>query len=217
MQFLAPVLLLLLPLCTFAPGFWLVRRFRWTPIETLCGSVGLSLILLYLAAGILYVFARQHQTAGYFAVSALCAVAALASWRDIARLWRSLRVRRTLVAFGFLLLWTLTVLSMIRVYSGGTWMGDWLEHFQRCLYFLQGFPLHTAIFENYQLPARPPLMNLVGAFFLGQTADRFELFQLIFTFLNLLVFLPAVLILPALAGRGCRLRASSGHWPFSSP
>ena len=43
-------------------------------------------------------------------------------------------------------------------------------------------------------------MNELAAYFLGQTADRFEVFQLIFSFLNLLMFLPCCLIMPALAG-----------------
>jgi len=48
-------------------------------------------------------------------------------------------------------------------------------------------------------------MNVVAAYFLAQTEDRFELFQLVFSFLNLLIFLPCCLILPALA-RGLRRR-----------
>ena len=50
-------------------------------------------------------------------------------------------------------------------------------------------------------------MNLLGAFFLAQTADRFEYFQVVFAFLNLLVFLPCYLILPAVAFRGRRRAA----------
>jgi len=43
-------------------------------------------------------------------------------------------------------------------------------------------------------------MNVVAAYFLGQSEDRFELFQITFTFLNLLVFLPCCLIMPAIGG-----------------
>src|ERR1035438_8949248 len=42
-------------------------------------------------------------------------------------------------------------------------------------------------------------MNVLGAFFLGLTSDRFEIFQLVFAFLNLLLFLACCLMLPALA------------------
>ena len=53
------LLLLLLPVCSFAPGFFFLRKLRWNPLEKLCGSIGLSLILLYLASwGIYCVGAR---------------------------------------------------------------------------------------------------------------------------------------------------------------
>ena len=53
------LLLLLLPVCSFAPGFFFLRNLRWNPLEKLCGSIGLSLILLYLASwGIYCVGAR---------------------------------------------------------------------------------------------------------------------------------------------------------------
>jgi hypothetical protein len=200
--------LVLLLVCSFAPGFFLVRRFRWTPIEKLCGSVGLSLILLYLAAWAIYVLAPRCQPAAYFAISTVCAVLAAIAWRDLRVLFGIAQVRRALAGFGFLLVWSWSLLAMIRVYSGAGWTGDWLEHFQRCLFFLQRFPVDTAIVGHYQLSARPPLMNVLGAFFLGQAGDGFDVFQFVFLFLNLLPFLACRLLMPALGGPGKRL----GKW-----
>jgi 4-amino-4-deoxy-L-arabinose transferase-like glycosyltransferase len=195
----------LLAVCSFAPGFFIVRRFRWNPLEKLCGSVGLSLILLYLAAWAIYVFAPATQPVADFAVSTLCLVLAGARRRDIKTLFGIARVRRALVGFGFLLAWCFLMLAIIRVYSGAGWAFDWLEHFQRSLFFLQRFPVGTSILAGYQLPARPPLMNVLGAFFLGPAGDRFEVYQFVFVFLNLLPFLACCLLLPALAGRRTRL------------
>ena len=45
---------LLLVLCSFFPGFLLVRRLRWSPLEKLNASIALSLILVYLATFVLY-------------------------------------------------------------------------------------------------------------------------------------------------------------------
>jgi 4-amino-4-deoxy-L-arabinose transferase-like glycosyltransferase len=128
--------------------------------------------------------------------------------RDIGALLGIARVRRALAGFGFLTVWSFLVLAMIRVYSGCGWTADWLEHFQRSLFFLQRFPVQTVIYPGYQLPARPPLMNLLGAFFLGQAGDRFEVFQLVFPVLNLLPFLACCLLMPALEGKRQRL----GKW-----
>ncbi|HKE23707.1 MAG TPA: hypothetical protein VKB88_15185 [Bryobacteraceae bacterium] len=92
------------------------------------------------------------------------------------------------------------MVAAIRNYSGASWASDWLEHFQRSLYFLYRFPVSTGIMNHYTLAARPPLMNLVAAFFLAQTGDRFENFQAVFVLLNLLPFLACWMLLPRLAG-----------------
>ena len=199
--------LALLAVCCFTPGFFFVRRLRWSPLEKLCGSAALSLILLYLAAWGIYCFsmarsggaARIHPLA-FALVSSVCVGLGVAAFRDIVRLLRWPAVTRLLKGLLFLLAWTFCVLAMIRVYSGGGWFGDWLEHFHRSLFFMTPFPTDTPIVGYWKLSARPPMMNVVAGFFLGQAGDRFEVFQVVFSSLNLLVFLPAALIMPALAG-----------------
>jgi hypothetical protein len=197
------LLLALLPLCSFFPGFFLVRRLRWSPLEKLGAAVGSSLILLYLAAFAIYAGGLPWRTAAW-AVAAVCLTLGLVVRRDAARLVGSPQVRNVVLGYLFLLGWMFTILAMIRHYSGGGWVGDWLEHFNRTVFFLDGFPRDSMAFPGpYPMPARPPLMNLVAALFLAQAGEQFELFQVAFTFLNLLVFLPCCLIAPALA-RGVR-------------
>ena len=195
--------MLLLVVCGFPAGFFLTRNLRWSPMEKLCGSIGASYGLLYLAFGTIY----QLTPVGAEIPRKLLALVSIASLgsgfvvrRDLVRLFRSFRVRQTVAGFCFLFVWTLVVLAMIRNYSGADWYGDWLEHFQRSLFFLHHFPTNSPILFGYELPARPPAMNLLAAFFLRQTGDRFEVFQVIFSFFNLLMFLPCCLIMPALAG-----------------
>jgi hypothetical protein len=191
--------LLLLSLCCFAPGFLLVRRLRWSGLEKLCGAIALSLILLWLAVWGVYVLAPGAQPGAYYAIAALCAAAGAIAWRDARALFRGARVRHAVAGYGFVLGWTLLILCIIRVYSGAIWSGDWLEHFQRTLYFLHHFPKETPVYGDYLLPARPPMMNVLAALFLGLTADRYEIFQLVFAFLNLLLFLPCCLAIPLVA------------------
>ena len=193
------LLLCLLPLCSLAPGFYCLRKLPWSPLEKLCGSVALSLVLLYLASWGIYCFVPRGASGPLFAaVPLLCVVLGILARQDLSRLLRSFRVRRVVLGFAFLLLWTVVMLAMIRNYSGLGWFGDWLEHFQRSLFFLHRFPADTPIVMGYRLPARPPMMNVLAAFFLAQTQDRFELFQVASAFLNLLMFLPCCLMLPAL-------------------
>jgi hypothetical protein len=198
-----PLLFALFPLCSFAPGFYFVRQFAWNPMEKFCSSVGLSLILIYLASWALFCLGPRDGgealTMGYsVCVSLVCLTLAIAARKDIAALFRSPSVRRCALGYAFLFGWTLAVLAVIRHYSGFGWGQDWLEHFQRTLFFLHRFPASTPVMGGYQLPARPPMMNVLAGFFLAQTEDRFDLFQVIFTFFNLLLFLPCCLLMPAL-------------------
>jgi 4-amino-4-deoxy-L-arabinose transferase-like glycosyltransferase len=193
--------ILLLAVCGFFPGFFFVRRLRWTPLEKLCGSIGLSLVFLYAAVFAVYCFGPVQQRPAYWAIAATSALPGILTGRDAWRLFRSFRVRHTLLAFGFLLAFTFAMLAMIRVYSGAGWAADWAEHFQRSLFFLDRLPAQTQFIDIYALPARPPMQNVLAAFFLGLTADRFEIFQAIFGVLNTLMFLPCVLLMPALGFR----------------
>jgi hypothetical protein len=190
--------LLLLAVCSFVPGFIAVRRLPWNPLEKLGGSIGLSLTVLYLVCFGAYCFAPGSLTAVCRAFAVASVLLGILAWKDIVRLVRSYGARQALAGYGFLLAWTLAILCMIRNYSGALWAGDWAEHFQRTLFFLHRFPTRVPIVGDYKLPARPPMMNVLGAFFLAQTADRYEIFQLVFAFLNLLLLLPCCLMLRAL-------------------
>ena len=120
--------LVLLVVCSFAPGFFFVRRLRWSGLEKLCGSIALSLVLLWLASWGIYILAPP---AAYFGLAAVCGVAG-----HDRRQRRRAPVRRLAgpprdLPVSFLLAWTLLVLAVIRNYSGALWGGDWMEHFQR--------------------------------------------------------------------------------------
>jgi hypothetical protein len=170
-------------------------------METLCAAIGLSLILIYLVTGLIYVSTSTSLSAAILlGTSTLSIALGLVSRKDMLRLFRSSRVKRAILGYIFLLAWVIVLLGMIRVYSGAGWHADWLEHFQRTLFFLARLPPTTLFANVYLLPARPPLMNVLGAYFLGQTADRFESFQIVFSFLNLLVFFSCCLIMPAIVG-----------------
>ena len=194
------LVLALFVVCVFAPGFFFLRRLAWSPMEKLAGSIGLSLIMLYLVAWEHYCLSLGTGARLFYGISAISVALGVVARKDLLRMLRASRVRGALLGFSFLVVWTLLILFMIRNYSGAGWFGDWLEHFQRTLFFLHHLPPDTTLLGGYQLPARPPMMNVLASFFLAQTEDRFEIFQVVFTLLNLLVYLPCCLILPALAG-----------------
>jgi hypothetical protein len=191
--FAVPLLILLF--CSFDPGFFCLRRVRWTPLEKFCASVGLSFILVWLANWILFLLGANNAV-GCGAITVCCVILAALSFRDALRVLRSPRVLQAAAGFTFLLTFTLVALAAIRNYSGAGWAGDWLEQFSRSLFYLHHFPKDTQMFGGYSMPSRPPGLNIIAAYIMAQTGDRFENFQITYTFLNLLLFLPCCLMLP---------------------
>jgi hypothetical protein len=190
------LVLLALIICAYSPGFFLVRKLAWSPLEKFCGGVGLSLILVWLSSWFVYVFLPSAWTPAAWSITGLCALLGLLAWPDTRRLFAVRRVRRTAIAFVFLLAWSYTILGTVRHYSGGGWEGDWLEHFQRTLVYFHHLPAQTSIIGGYVVPSRPPLGHVITALMMGLTEDRFEIYQVVFTFLNTLPFLACCLLLP---------------------
>ena len=78
-------------IAAFAPGFALVRRLRWSPLEKLCGSIGSSMLLLYVVAWGTFCFSPREEAGdgvwmaaqlltGAAAIDITC-LAAIDGWR----------------------------------------------------------------------------------------------------------------------------------------
>jgi hypothetical protein len=174
--------------CVLLPGAVLARPLRFEPLEQLCVAIGMSLIVLYVAA--FGLFATGASTIHYALVTAALLALSVAGRRSLRALLSYGEVRSALLLFGILFLWSLAATALIRHFGGGGWALDWLEHYERSLFFLGHFPEEHLFLDRYWLPARPPLMNLVTSFFLAQVGENFALFQVAFLFLNLLVVVP---------------------------
>lgn len=189
----------LLLVTSIGPGWLVVRHIRWSASERFCAAIATSLGVLYLAAGLIYCFDLPRASYGILSLASLAAV--VGCRQELRALAGDRRVRAMLLGFGLLFVWALLLLAMVRNYSGGAWTHDWLEHYQRSVFFLERQPLETRFGFVYPLPARPPFMSLLGAFYLGQVGERYELFQIACAFLNLLVFIPGCLLLRCFAPR----------------
>ena len=186
------LLLFCFAVCSVGPGLFCLRRTRLAPAEKLVASVGLSYLLVYLGSFAWYL--SRLGPAWQWTVPLTGLAFTLLSARDLWRLSRHPHVRRVLSALGLFLLWAIVLLSFVRHYGGGTWSGDWLEQYQRTLFFLHHKPAGTLMIGTFPLPARPPMMNLIAASFLAVAGPQYDNFQVVYLFLNALVFLPACLI-----------------------
>jgi hypothetical protein len=192
------LLLALLVVCSVGPGWFFVRRLRWSGGEKWCASIALSLAILYGTSFLIYLLDLPGSS--YWLVSLACTALTVLSAADLRRLLARRRIRRWCLGFGVLFGWSLLLLALARHYSGGTWSQDWYEHYDRARFFLDHRGRSVTLFYG-ELAARPPFMNLVAAHFLAQVGAEYPYFQLICLWLNLLVFFALCLIAPALAGR----------------
>jgi hypothetical protein len=195
------VLLLVLFAANLAgPGLYLLRTVRWSPGEKFCASVALSQFILFLLSFGFY--CADMPAPAFWLISVFGAAATFVVRDDLRRLWESHAVKAQVRAYLILLPLGLCMMALIRVYAGGIWAGDWLEHYQRVMFFLQHKPMNELFIDTYLLPARPPMMNVIAAAYMAQLGETsFAAFQLVFLLLNLLVVMPCVLLLPVLGAR----------------
>ena len=97
------------------------------------------------------------------------------------------------IPFSLLVAWTVGLQGLIRHYSGGDWCCDWVEHYQRSVFFLEHWPKDFLFIGRYSLTGRPPFMNVVCAFFMGLAGSEFAVYQIVSSLLTLLVFFPCCL------------------------
>ena len=173
-------------------GLPLVARLPFAADERLTLGVLAGGVAVYLAAGAIY--CSGLPATAYWALPVAAAGALAWRWPAVRALVREAPARRLLVCWLILAGWCLGLLVLVRSYSGGEWVGDWIEHYQRARFFLERQPLDTVFLRVYPLPARPPLANLVGTALLGLTEPSFAQYQICSTLLATLAFFPAALL-----------------------
>ena len=143
---LAIKLICLLVVCSVGPGLWVVRKWRASPLEKLCGATAVLFILIYLASFALFLVGAPEVI--YWIASAACAAIGVSNWRQAAVILRRGRSRAAVLCFIALLIWDFLHLAMIRHYGGGIWSGDWHEHYGRTRYFLHLLPTNFLFLDH---------------------------------------------------------------------
>jgi len=96
-------------------------------------------------------------------------------------------------------IWILGLQAFISVYGSSGWYGDWYEHYERSIFFLDRLPVDSRfLHEMWSLAARGPLFNSVCAFFMNTGRD-FASYQVFATVLNTSVVLPLALLIRDMA------------------
>lgn len=122
---------------------------------------------------------------------------------------RSLPARDGVLIWLALTFWVVGLQGVIVVYGATAWFGDWYEHYERSLFFVEQAPATTRFLLNtWSLPARGPLFNAAAGFMMNFLGKDFSTFQVISTTLNTLAVLSLALLFRDLSG----LRQRSALW-----
>lgn len=175
------------------------------PVRNMADSLeawctGIAWALGTTALGVFAVFAMGLPN-GWFSVPLLMiGLVAVIRRRRVAGLAADPAVREAFWCWTLLSLWGLALLACVFSFSGGVWMGDWEEHYQRPLLHLRLRAEDAEFRQLFTLPARPPLANLADAALLWLTDASFARHQVFMFLLNSLAFLPAALFCRTLGG-----------------
>ena len=96
------LLLLLLPVSLIAPGWAIVRQWPWHYREKITAALGLSLIVIYIIAAVVYVLGMPWWSV-WIATAVFVYLCTSAS-KDLLLLWRRTALRSMLKAYALLLL-----------------------------------------------------------------------------------------------------------------
>jgi hypothetical protein len=212
----AAILFTALAACSIGPGLLLLPWMHVDDDEKSVVVVGVSLLAVFLAAFGIYL-ARLPVGCGW-AVTAACVACIGFRWSTLLRLLAHPVVRVQLAGLALVLGHSLLLQASIRNYNGLFWVGDWYEHFERTVFFIEKPDPVAARFlsdiwgpsASYMLTARPPFMNVLTAHAIAHGTPSFAAFQLASTWLNALACLPAVAGHWRRPGGGVQLSTSFG-------
>lgn len=173
-------------ICSIGAGIGIVRRLIKEPKLALATTIGMSGIVLYLSAGLIYVSGLSWNWA--YLVTAICFAQIIRNAKELRRWWDDLPARDMLIAWALLQLWIFLVNLNLRHFA--IWISDWQEHYARALFFLQHWSVWSKLGGGYFLPARPPMMNIIEGLMMAQAGSTYDCYQIVSGFLNAALFLP---------------------------
>ena len=106
-----------------------------------------------------------------------------------------------MVTWAGLALWILGMQSQIAVYGGQGWWGDWHEHYERTLFFLDQLPPGTTfLYGRWTLAARGPMFNAAAALLMSLFGREFWVYQTVTTALNTFPVVAFALLIREMSG-----------------
>jgi 4-amino-4-deoxy-L-arabinose transferase-like glycosyltransferase len=186
---------------TFGLSLPFVGIFRLNPAESVVAGAALSLLAAWGFAWAVFISGAPLWAYGLLPVFAAAGIIlALRRHRVAAGIAGDPAARDLVVGQLSVTGWCVGWLAFVRSHSGGAWMGDSFEHWERAHFFLRQWPADRLFIDLFQMPARPPLANVLTAAFMRLTREDYAHYQVISAILCSLAYLPVGLIAGRLGG-----------------
>jgi 4-amino-4-deoxy-L-arabinose transferase-like glycosyltransferase len=198
-----PVCILLVLGVAFGISLNFMGLFRLGLAESVVAGAALSLVAAWSFSWAIFVSGAPlwaYALLPAFAASGI--TIALTSPRGVAGIARDPAARDLVIGQLIVTGWCVGWLSFVRSHSGGAWTGDSYEHWERAHFFLREWPADSLFIDQFQLPARPPLANVLTAAFMLMTRMDYAHYQVISAVLGSLAYLPVGLLAGRFGGRG---------------
>lgn len=185
--FVQPLLICIITILLSSIPLWhLTRYFKADPLTRLSVSVLGGFAVMYLLEFGAYLISAPKWIP--FAIIFLGALASAIFLYSRARTdpdkssfpWEGLAIWLALS------LWILAFQMNVLNYGAQiTWYGDWFEHYERSIFFMDQLPASTTFLEGkFSLPARGPLFNANAGLLMSGLGHDFWVYQCISTTLN---------------------------------
>lgn len=182
------------------------RLTNWEPALRLSMGVAVALIVCALSMFVVY---DAHLPRELLWALPAAAVSSLVFHRRTLRAFaRDPALRTALLAWLAVAAGAVLAQALVISYSGGGWAVDWVEHYDRALFFVKGWPTDTLFLGAYPLPSRPPVGNLIVAAFECVGGSSIAHYQVFATLLSSTAFLPALALAWRFDRRGPRTRTA---------
>ena len=193
-----------LSLCVL-PCWCICGRFKMSPSVRLFVTTACNFSLLYLLEWLTYLISLPT----WFPACVALILTAISVFLIFSKKIPLSLTVSGLVFWAVLATWILSFQLGVVVYGGANWFGDWREHYERTLFFLEQQPLDTRFLLNmWPITARGPLFNSSAAALMSVFGKDFWVYQIIATVLNTFAIVPFALLIQSMV----KIKQAAAHW-----
>jgi len=187
--------LLILVLC-FIPGYLILHAFTsLKEDEVIVSSFGVSFLIFFVLSFTAFLLDIKQQTFNIIGFSLI--TASLLGYIKFSR--KSINITNKeskilLFLFAAYYIHIIAYQALTPVYTGGFWYKDWIVHYGVSQFYLSNGHNIVPYLLDYPIVSRPPLYNLINAFFLSIFGEKFWVFQISSSVLNSVIILSVYLL-----------------------